>query len=854
MGGELSWLLDSPAEEAFDRLTRLAAKLIGAPVVLISILDDDRQFFKSQQGLPADWAEKRQTPLSHSFCQHVVASGRPLVVEDSRLNPLVRDNLAIKDLNVIAYLGVPLNLNGSGAFGALCAIDGVPRVWTEDELATLQDIAASVVDAIDLQFALRKEKETSRALREAVEELDMAEELVGVARWRLEVPANKVIWSPYLFRIHGLDPGKGAPRLSELTNLIHPDDRDRLSTLTAVVKSTGAPIDETYRIRRPDGEIRELTIRAHRELSESGSVLALKGVCFDVTESRRADRELKVKAELTARILESMNQGVVMIDGESRVQLYNRPAAEIVGVSMDVLANKPTTLEIFEHKRRNGEFDRLSPAQLQRVRAKFERPARLSSYERVQADGRIIQIQNVPFADGGLVRTYTDVTALKDADRELARSARTDIVTDLPNRRDFQERIVEALARVRSQDERFALHFIDLDRFKAVNDSLGHQVGDRLLRAVGARLREVVDYGAIARIGGDEFAVLQPDVADREGAAALAERIVASLSAPYAIEESVVSIGASVGVAFAPDNGDTEDQLMKCADLALYLVKNQGQGGVRFYDREQDLEIERERRLVEELRLALSRGQFEVYFQPIVETRSGRVAACEALLRWKHPAQGFISPAIFIPLAERAGLIGEIGAWVLRESCREAAAWPRDVVVAVNLSPVQFEGVELGAMVLSALTSSGLAPSRLELEITEGVLITQTPSTRETLKQLRSLGVRIALDDFGTGFSSLSYLNRFNFDKLKIDKSFVESYNEPRTRSIIRAVVALSRELGIEVTAEGVETEDQYDALIHEGCAFAQGYWFARPMPARELRALLNRQDPAARMAIGDHR
>jgi diguanylate cyclase (GGDEF)-like protein len=427
-------------------------------------------------------------------------------------------------------------------------------------------------------------------------------------------------------------------------------------------------------------------------------------------------------------------------------------------------------------------------------------------------------------------------------ENEIAHLARHDPLTSLPNRTLFRDELKRAIANCSREGERVAVLCLDLDRFKPVNDTLGHAVGDELLQQVAGRLSSCVRAGDLAaRLGGDEFGIIQPRVEGEGEASALAERIVQSLSVPYDVAGHRVTIGVSVGIAIGAGASGSPDELVHQADLALYRVKAEGRQSFSFYHRDMDARAEIRRKLEMDLQEAIEKQQFEVHFQPSIRLDDNSVTGFEALLRWQHPDRGMISPAEFIPIAEDTGLINPIGQWVLTEACKQAATWPPHMSVAVNLSPVQFKQAALPLQVMSALSKSGLDPSRLELEITEAVLLKDTESTQDTLKQLRDIGVRIALDDFGTGYSSLSYLSRFQFDKIKIDRSFVNDMSaRTDALSIVRAITALGADLGMTVTAEGVETEEQLAHLRTVCCTEVQGFLFSRPRAARDLDQFLN--------------
>ncbi|HEU5275110.1 MAG TPA: EAL domain-containing protein [Xanthobacteraceae bacterium] len=418
--------------------------------------------------------------------------------------------------------------------------------------------------------------------------------------------------------------------------------------------------------------------------------------------------------------------------------------------------------------------------------------------------------------------------------------ARHDALTLLPNRVLFRENLKQDIARAR-RDHPLAVLCLDLDNFKAVNDTLGHPIGDALLKMVAERLAGCLETSdMVARLGGDEFAIVQREGSQPVGARVLAQSLIDAIGAPFDVDGHTVVIGTSVGIALAPNDGDGPDEALKNADLALYRAKAEGRGTYRFFEAAMDAEMQARRLLDLDLRAALARDEFELYYQPLVDLQAAELNGFEALLRWKHPVRGMVSPADFIPLAEEIGVITSIGAWVLKQACAEAARWPSHLTIAVNLSPVQFKNRALVLDVIAALGASGLAANRLELEITEAVMLQDTEATLATLRQLKDLGVHISMDDFGTGYSSLSYLRKFPFDKIKIDQSFVRDLeSRPESMAIVRAVAGLGSTLGIPTTAEGVETLDQLKAVKAEGCTQVQGFLIGKPQPASQIPALL---------------
>jgi diguanylate cyclase (GGDEF)-like protein len=525
-----------------------------------------------------------------------------------------------------------------------------------------------------------------------------------------------------------------------------------------------------------------------------------------------------------------------MVDANERIIVFNARFAQLF--CLDETVRPGTTL--------NGLLAQAEASQWEGVAAlrqifadqhELIRYHRQSSFIQEMDDGRTFAVSHQPMSGGGWVATYEDITERRRAESQIAYMAHHDALTDLANRVLFREQMEQALAGAQRQGKAVAILCLDLDRFKDVNDSLGHETGDALLRMVAERLRACVrSDDIVARLGGDEFAVLQVGVEDPHECASLATRIVDAIGNPYELEGQEIVIGTSVGIALATDEGVSPDQLLKHADLALYRAKADGRSTFRFFEPEMDAQLQARRAMEGDLRKALANREFELYYQPQINIRANEISGFEALLRWRHPERGIISPVEFIPIAEDIGLIATLGEWVIEQACREASSWPNGIKVAVNLSPVQFRFRGLVQSVGRALLQSGLASNRLELEITESVLLQDNDMTIATLHQLRRLGVRIAMDDFGTGYSSLSYLRSFPFDKIKIDQSFVrELSSRADCLAIVQSIASLGANLGMSTVAEGVETEDQFQQIRAAGCTEVQGYYFGRPKPTHEL-------------------
>jgi diguanylate cyclase (GGDEF)-like protein len=550
---------------------------------------------------------------------------------------------------------------------------------------------------------------------------------------------------------------------------------------------------------------------------------------------RRRDTELNTQNARFEAALSNMSQALCMVDGERHVIVVNRRFLSLFRIEMAEAMAGLDTDSLYRAVEQSGAF---SPSALSRVReAQFAWSQSRSAGTLVVEDeaGRALSVSHRPMADGGWVATYEDVTAERSAEARIRFLALHDPLTSLPNRALFRDRLEEALAR-RRLEETPALLCLDLDNFKVVNDTMGHPVGDALLQAVAERLRRCVPAeDVVARLGGDEFAVLHA-AASLEDTLGLARQLTEALGRPYHLEGRRVISGVSIGIALAERPDLSAELLHRNADLALYLAKGAGRGTWRVFAAEMEKEMQARVALEDDLRDAMARDELELFYQPQVDLETGALAGYEALMRWRHPVRGLVSPQDFIPVAEDLGLIIAMGEWALHRACTDAARWPAALRVAVNLSPVQFTTGNTVGLVSGALQRSGLSPSRLELEVTESVLLQDDPATLETLRALRALGVRIALDDFGTGYSSLSYLRHFPFDKIKIDRSFVsEIETRPDCAAIVDSVATLARTLGMVTTAEGIETPEQLRRVREAGCTHGQGYYFGRPLPLDEV-------------------
>jgi diguanylate cyclase (GGDEF)-like protein len=626
-----------------------------------------------------------------------------------------------------------------------------------------------------------------------------------------------------------------AKQIAKATDAAGAVDVDKL------VELIGSAYDEFDRDRRRTDRSMSLMIEEIDAVNRNLERLVAKRSA----ELRARERDLQAQNVRFDIAINNMTQGLLLFDSEARLIVCNQSYIAMYGLSPDIVRPGITLRDLVNHRKQIGSFDgdvdeycsALSRSMLE---------GKTSHNQTKTPDGRTILIVNKPVASGGWVATHEDITERRRAEKQIRHLAHYDALTDLPNRALFHERLRDELVRI-APNQQLAVIYIDIDEFKSVNDTLGHQVGDELLKSVAASLcRHAGPNEVIARLGGDEFAIMQTAISNQAEIIALVTRVFDAIRTPFECLGHQVTTDASVGVAVAPRHGTDLDQILKNADLAMYAAKAAGRRTWRFFEPAMDARVKARRRLEMDMRQALQDGAFEVYYQPFVSLEDNLIAGCEALVRWRHPERGMISPVEFIPVAEETGLINELGEWVLNTACRDAMTWPGEFKLAVNVSPVQFKSGTLALKIAAALAASRLPPRRLELEITEAVLIRDDDAALAALHQARALGVRIALDDFGTGYSSLSYLQRFPFDKIKIDRCFVNDLATRGGASIVQAVVNIAAARNMTTLAEGVETSEQRESLRALGCREMQGFLFSRPVPAVDILRLLQPPKKAA--------
>lgn len=690
-------------------------------------------------------------------------------------------------------------------------------------------------------------KQQQERLRHSESLLKEAQQIAQLGHWELDLTCDRLSWSEEVFRIFELDPVPDAFGYSDFLALVHPDDRAAVDEAYVSSLSDKRPYAIDHRLQFSDGRVKWAHERCVTYYDADGRPTRSIGTVQDISANRLAEEQLR----LAASVFDDSLNGIVVTDDQARILKINPAFSKILGYSCDEAIGRKTSL--FKSGRHDREFYRTLWATLRQ-----EGQWQGEIWDR-RKDGRSIplwqSITCVRDKKGRIthfVGVFFDLSEQKRSADHIRHLAYYDSLTELPNRQLFGERCERALQRARSKGRSLVLLFLDLDRFKYVNDSLGHPAGDALLRAVAQRLKDCLRHNdTVARLGGDEFIVLLEDIESRRAIELTAQRILAAFNRPFLVHGHKLDIRTSIGVSCYPGDGEDATTLIKNADLAMYQAKESGRGDFRFYEAHLTTHA-RERLFLEgELRKALQREDLQVHYQPQFAVSDGRLVGAEALLRWRHEERGWIPANKFIPIAEDAGLIVPIGEWVLRAACRQAKAWltaglkaPR---MAVNLSGVQIERSDILATVKAALSESGLPPECLELEITETFLMRQTPRNIQIMEDMRALGVSLAIDDFGTGQSSLRYLNRLPVDKLKIDRSFIRDIpDDPNEMAITRAILALGHSLKLKVLAEGVETPEQAAFLKELGCDEVQGYYFGRPIEAAGLQALLFRKTSTA--------
>jgi len=670
---------------------------------------------------------------------------------------------------------------------------------------------------------------------------------VVLGSWTHDLRSDRIDWSPAFRQLLDI-PADEAPSLDGFIDRLEPDCREGVLNVLQQLCEHGGSASFSFRARRNGGPA---CFEAHMTVdvsAETGPCVA-HGSIRDVTQRNHEADALNRRSVYLNAILEQLPQAISVFDDKLRLQCWNSRYAEVIGVPREMLRPEARFEDIYRIPAERGDFGPGDPAELVEQRRALALNFEPLLFERTRPDGRTLLIAREPlYIDGriaGLVTTYTDITDRKRIEAEIRHLAHHDVLTGLANRSLLDARLQQAIADARRGGQRLAVLFIDLDRFKNINDSLGHHIGDELLVQVADRLRgEVRETDTVARLGGDEFVIALQGLNEASDAARITEGLLETLSAPYVVGGTELHATPSIGISLFPDDAKDANALLRNADTAMYHAKALGRANYQFFTDELNHSTMIRLELENSLHRAIGRNEFELWYQPLHDARGAALNGFEALVRWRRDDDLLLTPDSFIPVAEDTGMIVELGRWVLREACRQARAWsnlgtvrPR---VAVNLSARQLRDPRFADTVAEILAETGLEPSMLELEITESSVMDRPDEAVALLHRLKALGVGIAIDDFGTGYSSLSYLKMFPLDRLKIDGSFVcDIDRDPNDSAIVSAAVSLAHNLGLPVVAEGVETEAQARHLARLGCDELQGFHFSRPMPAPEADALL---------------
>jgi diguanylate cyclase (GGDEF)-like protein/PAS domain S-box-containing protein len=837
----------TPPEAAFDDITSLLADLFSAPIAFLCTTEAECNWFKSRIGI-----ELEEVPRSISFCDHTLKHDGVMVVPDAtRDERFAASPMVTGAYHIRFYAGVTLRDAEGFALGTLAVADTVPRAISEQQENSLKRLADMALDRMELrktQIELRETVATSETARQhAVSYNAELRQVInclpqGIAL--LDEQNRLILWNgnyermfpetarhfkpgasmEFIYRKY-LETIRRYPKMQDL------DEEEWLRGWLARLDQQGSIVEQNA------GDAR--WIRYDQHLAPDGKKIYVR---TDITEERNATESFRL-------LFENNPVPMWVVEKESLKFLdINAAAVALYGYSRDRFLTM-TSLDI----RPPGEYQRA----LDDAKSNFRFDSGEKDWVHIKADGTELLVGSYakPIKYNGTdaaIVAVIDVTERRKHDARIQYLAEHDALTGLPNRRLFLDLLSGSLSKKTQIAYCTSIILIDIDDFKGVNDTLGHQVGDELIVAVGNRLEERVgDRGIVARLGGDEFAILLPMLTEIGAAEAAANELVNAFSAPLKVGDYELLAGVSAGVSFSIGDSVDSSTLLRNADLALYRAKTDGRGVCRAYEPQMSLQILLRREVERDLGLALARNQLVVHYQPLMELESGLEVGFEALLRWNHPQKGMISPAEFIPIAESSGMIVPMGNWVLEESCRLAAALQKNLSVAVNISPAQFKSGKLVDVVSAALKNYALPAHRLELEITESLLLEKSSETLAVLKSLKELGVVIALDDFGTGYSGLGYLNSFPIDKIKIDRSFVKNLGiEQRSRELVRAAINIGNSLGLMTLAEGIETQEQLAILRALGCQQGQGFLFSAAIPAGQISDALLLNGKPGRIAV----
>jgi diguanylate cyclase (GGDEF)-like protein/PAS domain S-box-containing protein len=826
----------TPPEAAFDDITRLLADLFSAPIAFLCTTEAECNWFKSRIGIDLE-----EVPRSISFCDHTLKHEGVMVVPDAtRDERFAASPMVTGPYHIRFYAGITLRDAEGFAMGTLAVADTVPREINDGQKESLKRLAGIAFDRLELrktQIELRETVASTEAARQhAVSDNAELRQVInclpqGIAL--LDGRNRLILWNENYEKMfpetaRHFEPGasmefiyrKYLESIRRHSKMKGVDEEKWLANWLARLNQNGSIVEQNV------GDSR--WIRYDQHLAADGKKIYVR---TDITDERNATESFRLLFEnnpVPMWVVERSTLQFIDVNAAA-LQLYGHTREEFL--KMTSLAIRPPSeyQRAWNDARTNFLFDNGG-----------------EDWVHVRADGTEMLVSSYakPISYGNreaAIISVIDVTERRKQDARIQYLAEHDVLSGLPNRRLFLDLLAGQLSKKAQNQHYTSIVLVDIDDFKGVNDTLGHQVGDELIIAVANRLEELVgDRGIAARLGGDEFAILLPMLTELGAAEAVAADLVAAFVDPLKVGDYDLQIGVSAGVSFSLDDSVDSSALLRNADLALYRAKTDGRGICRVYEPQMSLQIMLRREVERDLRQALAKDQLVIHYQPLMELERGVEVGFEALLRWNHPQKGMISPADFIPIAESSGMIVPIGNWVLEQSCRLAATLQKKLSVAVNISPAQFKSGKLVDVVSAALKKYALAAHRLELEITESLLLEKSSETLDILKSLKELGVVIALDDFGTGYSGLGYLNSFPIDKIKIDRSFVKNLGiEQRSRELVRAAINMGHSLGLMTLAEGIETNEQLAILRALGCQQGQGFLFSPGIPAIQINDAL---------------
>lgn len=828
-------ILDSAPEPAFEQLVSAARHVCHTPIATVTLVDRDRQWFKAVSGL-----DITETPRAVALCSYTVEHTGFWQVPDLKADPRFRDNPLVTGAPFLRfYAAIPLRTSNGFNIGAFAVMDRRPRQLSRDKIAVLEVLAAQ---AMTLIVQRRQEYE----LRATLASMHDAQKIANLGSWTMETASRALYLSDQTYQIFGVELHDEPVAFDQFLSSVHIEDRPKLIALLERSLSTGEPFDLVHRIVRRRGEIRHVHARGKTATHPAYGVV-LSGTVQDITEQRRSQEELELLHTCISRV-----QDIVMITEAApleepgpRIVFVNKAFHVRTGYSPEeVLGRSPRLLQGPETQR--TELDRLRTALQRQERISVE----LINY---QKDGQKywteIDIDPVVAIDGAathFVAVQRDITLRKETEKQIERLAFFDPLTGLPNRRLLQDRLAHALAIGARKRTCGALLFLDLDNFKALNDTLGHDKGDELLKQVASRLESVVrKSNTVARLGGDEFVLLLEDLSDDPTEAAthaeiVAEKALRCFASVFRIGDVEHRCTPSIGVAMFNHTPYSAEEILKRADVAMYQAKAAGRNTIRFFDQQMQLLVDTRVAVDRDLRSSLGNGGFVLHYQPQANL-DGSTVGVEALIRWNHPSRGMLLPAEFIALAEESGFIVQLGQWVLQAACAQIVQWQKNQThctprVSVNISAKQLRAPDFVAQTIAILEQTGVDPCALLLELTESSLLDQPEDAIEKMIALKNYGLHFSLDDFGTGYSSLAYLKRLPLEEIKIDRAFVHDIlGRPEDAAIAKTIVSLGAILGLKVIAEGVETREQRDALAGIGCMTYQGYFISPPVAASGL-------------------